>query len=172
MGRVCGRREIPVAIFELFALHEAVVRCLLIAQLKECIQLYKASTSLRGTSSLATEETAIKFMQEVGLIPTYLSPCPCWSLYADLKQSQKMPSRKLGFRYVCSERSKKKMLRNDGKKEGFVSCQEVRSSETAVICTDEAGAIQENRPVIKGVVHKTTNHSKESSLTKMTKITP
>ncbi|GIY56386.1 hypothetical protein CEXT_731891 [Caerostris extrusa] len=61
---------------------------------------------------LATEETAIKFMQEVGLIPTYLSPCPACPLCGSETKSQKMPSRKLGFRYVCSERSKKKMLRN------------------------------------------------------------
>ncbi|GIY47230.1 hypothetical protein CEXT_21851 [Caerostris extrusa] len=57
---------------------------------------------------LATEETAIKFMQEVGLIPTYLSPCPACPLCGSETKSQKMPSRKLGFRYVCSERSKKK----------------------------------------------------------------
>ncbi|GIX92414.1 hypothetical protein CEXT_787921 [Caerostris extrusa] len=89
---------------------------------------------------LATEETAIKFMQEVGLIPTYLSPCPACPLCGSETKSQKMPSRKLGFRYVCSERSKKKCYgtaRSRGpfflsrweKKEGFVaSCQEVRSS--------------------------------------------
>ncbi|GIY75094.1 hypothetical protein CDAR_371941 [Caerostris darwini] len=55
-------------------------------------------------SILATEKTAIKFMQEVGLIPTCLSPCPACSLCGSESKSQKMPSRKLGFRYVCSER--------------------------------------------------------------------
>ncbi|GIY84902.1 hypothetical protein CDAR_91321 [Caerostris darwini] len=57
---------------------------------------------------LATEETAIKFMQEVGLIPPYLSPCPACPLCGSESKSQRMPSRKLGFRYVCSECRKKK----------------------------------------------------------------
>ncbi|GIZ03987.1 hypothetical protein CEXT_148691 [Caerostris extrusa] len=66
---------------------------------------------------LATEEAAIKFMQKMGLIPTYLSPCPACPLCGYESKSQRMPTKKLGFRYVCDERrkkKKKKLLRNDG----------------------------------------------------------
>ncbi|GIY04090.1 uncharacterized protein CDAR_106671 [Caerostris darwini] len=58
--------------------------------------------------TLATEEAAIKFMQKMGLIPTYLSPCPACPLCGYESKSQRMPTKKLGFRYVCYECRKKK----------------------------------------------------------------
>ncbi|GIZ03992.1 hypothetical protein CEXT_148731 [Caerostris extrusa] len=61
---------------------------------------------------LATEEPAIKFMQKMGLIPTYLSPCPACPLCGYESKSQRMPTKKLGFRYVCDERRKKKKKKN------------------------------------------------------------
>ncbi|GIZ03985.1 hypothetical protein CEXT_148681, partial [Caerostris extrusa] len=44
----------------------------------------------------------------MGLIPTYLSPCPACPLCGYESKSQRMPTKKLGFRYVCDERRKKK----------------------------------------------------------------
>ncbi|GIX86494.1 DDE_Tnp_IS1595 domain-containing protein [Caerostris extrusa] len=56
---------------------------------------------------LATEEKAIQFMQEVGLIPSINSPCPSCPICGAPTKTDKFKSRKLGFRYICSERRMK-----------------------------------------------------------------
>ncbi|GIY99130.1 DDE_Tnp_IS1595 domain-containing protein [Caerostris extrusa] len=155
----------------------------------------------------------MKFMKEVGLMTTYLS---AGHLCGSESKCQKMPSRKLGFRCVCSE-----MLRNAGPlkiplwktancrktillDETFLTkrkynrgrvtasitqtvfgifCKQDREglsfladggkkrdlwppvkkcvhSETAIICTDEAGQYKKIDRLIKDVVNKTTNPSK------------
>ncbi|GIX73268.1 hypothetical protein CDAR_187471, partial [Caerostris darwini] len=53
---------------------------------------------------LESEETTIKFMQEVGLIPSMSSPCPACPVCGAETRVNKAPERKLGFRYVCSTR--------------------------------------------------------------------
>ncbi|GIY62192.1 hypothetical protein CEXT_576361 [Caerostris extrusa] len=57
--------------------------------------------------------------------------------------------------------------------EGFVApCQEIRPSETAVICTDEARQDKKIDRLFKGAVHKTTNHSKGEFVDKNDTINP
>ncbi|GIY03082.1 DDE_Tnp_IS1595 domain-containing protein [Caerostris darwini] len=53
---------------------------------------------------LESEETAIKFMQEVGLIPGENSPCPPCPVCGAETRVNKVSGRKLSFRYVCSTR--------------------------------------------------------------------
>ncbi|GIY08998.1 hypothetical protein CEXT_106951 [Caerostris extrusa] len=66
-----------------------------------------------------------------GFNSTYLSPCPACPLCGYESKSQRMPTKKLGFRYVCDERRKKKNKfteRRWGKKVFVASCQEIRPS--------------------------------------------
>ncbi|GIY14728.1 uncharacterized protein CDAR_606811 [Caerostris darwini] len=57
---------------------------------------------------LATEEKAIQFMQEVGLIPSINSPCPACPICGAPTKTEKLKSRKIGFRYICTKRRNKK----------------------------------------------------------------
>ncbi|GIY08994.1 hypothetical protein CEXT_106931 [Caerostris extrusa] len=52
---------------------------------RECVQLYKASISLRGTSSLPRRKQSNKVHAKMGLIPTYLSHHALLVLYVDMK---------------------------------------------------------------------------------------
>ncbi|GIY04093.1 hypothetical protein CDAR_106691 [Caerostris darwini] len=54
--------------------------------------------------TLATEEAAIKFMQKMGLIPTYLSPCPACPLCGYESKSQRMPTKKLDETFLTKRK--------------------------------------------------------------------
>ncbi|GIY04094.1 hypothetical protein CDAR_106701 [Caerostris darwini] len=96
--------------------------------IKECVRpALQGFNIITWYLTLATEEAAIKFMQKMGLIPTYLSPCPACPLCGYESKSQRMPTKKLV----------------DGGKVGFVgSCQEIRPSGNC--CKQRSRAIQEN----------------------------
>ncbi|GIY87262.1 DDE_Tnp_IS1595 domain-containing protein [Caerostris extrusa] len=116
---------------------------------------------------LESEETTIKFMQEVGLIPSMSSPCPVCGAETRVNQTPEKIRFPLRLLDTPEDREGLFLLGRWEEEKGPVApCKKYVHPMTAVICTYTAAQYKKIDRLIPGVIHKTINHSKGEFVTK------